>query len=205
MTQFRKLAAAVLAAGVLLTACSGGGSERPAIGNPLPTTPPPSTSAPVAPVTAAPPTTTPPSTGGALPRCTTAELQGAIVGTDGAAGSVYQTLALTNVGDRACELTGFPGVSYVTGDSGEQVGPAAAMEGDRGGPVRLAPDASAVATVRAVQVGAYDPAVCRPTPTRGLRVYPPGDTASLFVPLEGTGCAGTPPGNQLTVTTLTSR
>jgi L-glyceraldehyde 3-phosphate reductase len=31
-------------------------------------------------------------------------------------------------------------------------------------------------------------------PVRGLRVYPPGDTAALFVPVEGTGCAGTPPG-----------
>ena len=56
-----------------------------------------------------------------------------------------------------------------------------------------------------VNVANYDAAVCRPTPVRGLRVYPPGDTASLFVAAEGTGCAGTPPGDQLSVQTLTAR
>jgi hypothetical protein len=56
-----------------------------------------------------------------------------------------------------------------------------------------------------VNVANYDAAVCRPTPVRGLRVYPPGDTAALFVPAEGTGCAGTPPGDQLSVQTLTAR
>ena len=49
-----------------------------------------------------------------------------------------------------------------------------------------------------------DATACLPTPVRGLRVYPPGDTASLFVPTAGTGCAGTPPGPQLTVRTVTA-
>jgi hypothetical protein len=35
-----------------------------------------------------------------------------------------------------------------------------------------------------------------------LRIYPPGETAALFVPVEATGCAGTPPGSQLTVGTI---
>ena len=29
------------------------------------------------------------------------------------------------------------------------------------------------------------------------------DTAALFVPVEGTGCSTTPPGNQLSVQTIT--
>jgi hypothetical protein len=49
----------------------------------------------------------------------------------------------------------------------------------------------------------YDPADCAPVPVRGLRVYPPGDTASLFVPLEGTACSAKPPGNQLSIQTIT--
>jgi hypothetical protein len=110
---------------------------------------------------------------------------------------VYRPLLLTNTGDRSCELTGFPGVSYVTGDSGEQVGPAAAMNGERGGRVPLAVGQAATAQLRMVDVGNFDVEVCRPTPVRGLRIYPPGDTASLFVPLETTGCAGTPPGDQI--------
>ena len=50
-----------------------------------------------------------------------------------------------------------------------------------------------MALVQFVRVANFDAAVCKPTPVRGLRVYPPGDTASLFVPAAGTGCAGTPP------------
>ena len=53
-----------------------------------------------------------------------------------------------------------------------------------------------------VNVANFDAAVCNPTPVRGLRVYPPGDTTSLYVERAGTGCAGTPPGNQLSVQTL---
>ena len=163
---------------------------------PEPTSPPgTSTTAPAGPARPA----------GNPERCTTAELSGSLSPGEGAAGSVYRTLLLTNTGGRACELTGFPGVSYVTGDGGQQVGPAAAMSGERGGPVRLAAGASAGAELKLVNVANYDAAVCRPTPVRGLRVYPPGDTAALFVPVEGTGCAGTPPGDQLSVQTLTAR
>ena len=146
-----------------------------------------------------------PTSAGSTPNCATAELSGSLGPGEGAAGSVFRTLLLTNTGGRACELTGFPGVSYVAGDGGQQVGPAAAMSGQRGGPVRLAAGASAGAELKLVNVANYDAAVCRPTPVRGLRVYPPGDTASLFVPAEGTGCAGTPPGDQLSVQTLTAR
>jgi hypothetical protein len=103
-----------------------------------------------------------------------------------------------------CELRGFPGVSYVTGDDGHQVGPAAEMSGDRGGEIDIAPGRTAIAPLRLVNVQNFDAAVCRPTPVRGLRVYPPGDTASLFVPMEGTGCAATPPDPQLSVQTMQS-
>jgi hypothetical protein len=37
---------------------------------------------------------------------------------------------------------------------------------------------------------------------RGIRVYPPHEYDSMFVPAPGTGCAATPPGNQLTVQTI---
>jgi hypothetical protein len=143
------------------------------------------------------------ATGGAgLPRCTTAELSGGLGPAEGAAGSTYRDLIFTNTGSRTCELRGFPGVSYVAGDDGLQVGPSAEMTGERGGEVRILPGGTAAATLRLVNVQNYDEAVCRPTPVRGLRVYPPGDTAALFVPMDGTGCAGTPPGPQLSVETM---
>ena len=87
----------------------------------------------------------------------------------------------------------FPGVSYVAGDDGHQVGPAAAMSGQRGGEVVLKPGAAAAAQLQMVNVANFDAAVCNPTPVRGLRVYPPGDTTSLYVERAGTGCASTPP------------
>jgi hypothetical protein len=70
--------------------------------------------------------------------------------------------------------------------------------------VVLRPGGKAQALVQFVQVANFDAAVCQPTPVRGLRVYPPGDTASLFVAADGTGCAGTLPGPQLSVRTVTA-
>jgi hypothetical protein len=95
-------------------------------------------------------------------------------------------------------------VSYVAGADGHQVGPAAQETGERAGEVVLRPGGKAQALVQFVQVANFDAAVCQPTPVRGLRVYPPGDTASLFVAADGTGCAGTPPGPQLSVRTVTA-
>ena len=49
----------------------------------------------------------------------------------------------------------------------------------------------------------FDPVVCQPQPAQGLRVYPPQETASLFIDLPTTGCAGNQiPGDQLTVKTI---
>lgn len=143
-------------------------------------------------------------TGTGTPRCTAAELSATLGQGDAAAGSVTRPLVFTNTGSHACELRGFPGVSYVAGDDGHQVGPAAQETGERAADVVLRPGGQAVALVQFVQVANFDATVCLPTPVRGLRVYPPGDTASLVVPAAGTGCAGTPPGPQLTVRTVTA-
>jgi len=141
---------------------------------------------------------------GGTPRCTTGGLSAALGEGDAAAGSVTRPLLFTNTGAAPCELRGFPGVSYVAGADGHQVGPAAVETGERAGEVVLRPGGKAQALVQFVQVANFDAAVCQPTPVRGLRVYPPGDTASLFVAADGTGCAGTPPGPQLSVRTVTA-
>lgn len=38
------------------------------------------------------------------------------------------------------------------------------------------------ATLRVLQYQVYEPAECRAVPVRGVRIYPPGQTASVFVP-----------------------
>jgi hypothetical protein len=202
MRSIRTLAALAVAAGVLAGACAGPSEEQqpatpPATTTATTTTPP----APASAATSAAPAGEPGSD--ALPRCATGELSASLGEGGAAAGSVYRQLVFTNTGARACELRGFPGVSYVTGDDGHQVGPAAEMAGERGGQVPIAPGGTARAQLRLVNVQNYDPAACSPTPVRGLRVYPPGDTAALYVPMEGTGCAATPPGAQLSVQTIT--
>lgn len=54
-----------------------------------------------------------------------------------------------------------------------------------------------------MNIGVYDPETCGPTPVRGLRVYPPHERRSEFVPFETTGCSLDMPGNhQLTVRTV---
>ncbi|MCT2586666.1 DUF4232 domain-containing protein [Actinophytocola sp. S1-96] len=140
----------------------------------------------------------------ASPReCQTSELKLSLGSGQGAAGTVYRPLRFTNVGDRTCVIQGFPGVSYVTGDDGRQVGPAAYRVGTKGPAISLAPGATVHAPVGFTQVGNYDPAECRPTHVRGLRVYPPHEYDSMFLPAPGTGCAGDPPGHQLVVKTVT--
>lgn len=136
-------------------------------------------------------------------RCRSRDLALALGRGSATAGTYYRPLRFTNEGNAPCVLQGFPGVSYVAGEDGDQVGPAAERQGDKGGPVRLAPGGVAHAVVGFVQVRNYDPAACRPTAVRGLRVYPPGETNAMYVEAPGTGCASDDiPGNQLTVRTV---
>ncbi|HEV7934546.1 MAG TPA: DUF4232 domain-containing protein [Actinomadura sp.] len=130
--------------------------------------------------------TAPASSGG---RCTASDLRLSLGGGDAAAGTSYRTLVFTNVSGHSCTVQGFPGVSYVTGDNGAQVGAPAARTGSGGTTIRLANGQTASSSVGFVNVGNYDEAECRPADTRGIRVYPPGETRSKFVALQGKGCA----------------
>ncbi len=57
----------------------------------------------------------------------------------------------------------------------------------------LAPGASAHAQLSIATAANYDAAVCRPKTADGLRVYPPDQTLSLFIPTTAyTACQGTP-------------
>jgi hypothetical protein len=210
MTMLRtRITTGVLISGLalLLAACGNDGvgnsasSDVPSITGS--TTSPPSTT------TQPPATTTPPQQQQQPPaasaddgECKVADLSISLGGGDAAAGTSYRALVFTNKGTRTCTIQGFPGVSFVAGDDGHQVGPAADRVGEKGPAIPLAPGASAFADVGFVQIQNYDPAVCQPTEVRGLRIYPPHDYDSAFVPNPGMGCAGTPPGNQLTVATV---
>jgi hypothetical protein len=139
---------------------------------------------------------------GGTPECKPANLKLSLGPSDGAAGHIYQALRFTNSSSQNCVIVGFPGVSYVTGSNGAQVGSPADRDGAIGSEIILKPGQVASALVTLTDVGVFDPAVCKPTPTLGLRVYPPDSTASMFVAQNGTGCAGTAPSSQLRVQTI---
>lgn len=102
-----------------------------------------------------------------------------------AAGSRYYYLTFTNASSGTCSIQAFPGVSYVAGDNGHQVGQAAIRDGAAGPPVTLQAGQSAAAQLQEVVVANFPASLCGPAPVRGLRVYPPDETHSVYVPQAG--------------------
>lgn len=133
-------------------------------------------------------TTTPP----APTACATSQLQASLGGGTGAGMSHLHTgMQLRNVSKSTCILYGYPGVSWVAGSQGHQVGPAASRSQTPGpGLVTLTPGGLASAALDIIEGdGGLPTSECRPVPVRGLRVYPPGQRDALFVPAtyEGVG------------------
>ncbi|MER7810002.1 DUF4232 domain-containing protein [Streptomyces sp900116325] len=116
------------------------------------------------------------------PMCATSQLTGSLGAGDAGAGNLYRYLVLTNHSSTTCHLTGFPGVSLLDA-SGRQIGPAATREHTSYEPVTLKPGGSASDTVHTVN----HQGICLPTSTR-VRVYPPGNTASLVLVGAITNC-----------------
>lgn len=122
-------------------------------------------------------------------QCTTSELNISTGTQQGAAGSVLIDLNFTNAGSTDCTLHGFPGVSFVGMDNGTQIGAPAVREGDAFPAVTLGPGENTIAAVKISRAENYDSDACSLQPVDGLRVYPPGETASAYLPLEGfNGC-----------------
>ncbi len=191
---------------LVAAACTSGIAGAPSAGD-RPTAPtisasPTATSHPSATATGPPTVTTikPPLVTPA--ECTVRDLDVSLGAGEGTAGTMYRALVFTNTGNRSCTVQGFPGVSFVTGDDGPQVGEAAMRVNEKGPPVTLKPGETANSAVGFVNIGNFDTATCQPTAVRGLRVYPPHERSSKFVPFETTGCAGDLPGSQLTVRTV---
>ncbi|HKN98297.1 MAG TPA: DUF4232 domain-containing protein [Pseudonocardiaceae bacterium] len=139
-----------------------------------------------------------------LPECKANTLSLAFGPGDAGMNQQERVLRFTNRGRATCAIVGFPGVSYVTGDDGRQVGQAAVRTGRIGAQVDLAPGASAYTIVHSVDPGVFDPAQCKPVAVRGLRVYAPDDTAAMFIPLPSgaQGCTGPTTDAQLSVVTV---
>src|SRR4051794_22484523 len=188
----------------VLAGCSAGGGTTTA---PTPTpagSAPDATSSIGAPATSATPsrrTPTAPASestddsgqgGGGTPRCLTRDLKVSVASDPGggAAGSTYESLIFTNAAGHACTLFGYPGVSFVAGDRGAQVNNGFTRDAAAGRPtVRLLPGKRAHATIRIVNWQNLPDDVCKPVPVRGLRVYPPDESAAVFVSRPQKACS----------------
>jgi hypothetical protein len=144
-----------------------------------------STSATAAAGTAA--TSTPAAPAGTA-GCLASGLQAQLGASQGAAGTIYQVIVLTNTSSSSCTLYGYPGVSFVNGQGGSQVGaPATKNPAVKAAQLTLAPGGKANALLAVHDAGAYPD--CRPTSVDWLRIYPPGDFGSLYVQYKAQACA----------------
>lgn len=180
----RVAAVVVLASCALLTAC---GTTGPAATPTKTVTVRPSTAA------SSPPSPPAASAAAAGPAgCLASALQATLGIAQGAAGTLYQVVVLTNTSNSTCTLFGYPGVSFVSGVGGQQVGAAASRNpAEASTLVTLAPGGQANTLIALHDAGAYPPSECQPTSVDWLRIYPPGDYGSIDVQYQAQTCAST--------------
>jgi hypothetical protein len=131
-----------------------------------------------------------PSTG--TTGCATGNLKAAVVTGEGgaAAGSTYYPVNLTNTGSSSCSLFGYPGVSWVSGPSGSQIGqPATRNPVIAPSTVVLAPGQTAHVTIQVVDAGNYGKSTCQPVTAHWLKIYPPGQFTALYVKFSAQTCS----------------
>ncbi len=188
---------------LVTSACSGGGSSSagtptsPSESGPTtsiaPSTGGTSTSSgtgsPTSPTSSSPSGT--PTTGAPTPApCRTSDLAVVLRGSQAAAGSTFSHLVLTNTTGHSCVTGGFAGVSYVGGGNGTQIGaPARRVSAGQSHPLVLQPGGRALATLQQANAANYPSGRCQPTHADGLRVYPPNQTAAVFLRQPTLACA----------------
>jgi hypothetical protein len=184
---------AAAAAALLFSGCVSGNTPSPTPSGPGSATassPSSDSAAPSSTEASAPTSTSSPAPVPAgTARCNATNLTAATDSTGGgAAGNVSMKLILTNKGAGPCLLTGFAGVSLTAGPTGDPIGAAATPDYSSPVPeVLLAPGQAGTATLQYSQAGNYPD--CSRTAAAGFRIYPPEDTASLFVVQPRDACA----------------
>jgi hypothetical protein len=128
-----------------------------------------------------------PATISGVARCTSGDLALNVGSQNGAAGTLYSSLVLTNKSSQECALVGYPGVSLVD-MNGKQIGQPASRDTSKpANPVIIEPGKTANATIGTHDPGAYGPGACSGL-SQSVKVYPPGDTQALSATFEETYC-----------------
>lgn len=198
----RLIVAAALAGSAALVASCGSSGSKAASPAATATGTSPASARASAPAGSPSPTSAPAPSG--PPPCATSALRVSVAASQGAAaGSSYYPIVFTNVSGAACTLYGYPGVSFVTGVGGSQIGmPATENPARPRQLITLAPGRAGHAELQVVNAENYPPANCGPVTAHWLKVYPPNQTAPLYAGLTAQAC--TKPRTILTVQTVQS-
>jgi hypothetical protein len=120
-----------------------------------------------------------------------------------AAGSTYVPIDFTNTSASSCTLFGYPGVSFVSGPTGSQLGkPAIRNTGATATTVTLAPGGVAHATLQVAEAGNYSASDCTPVTAHWLRIFPPNQLTAIYAHYTVQACSAKLPhqlGSQLAV------
>ncbi len=180
------LAAGALIGAATLAGCASSGSSQPAAAGSA-TAATASPSAPAA--SSSSPAVVAPSSSAGSAACATSALQVKLGASDGYAGGVYQTIDFTNTSGSSCTLTGYPGVSLVTGPSHQPLGLAAKRTTSTPATtVTLAPGATANAQLQIVDALNFPSPTCSPAKATDLKVYPPDQFTAVYLPDTSYGC-----------------
>ena len=107
----------------------------------------------------------------------------------GTAGSVFYRIEMTNLSGHSCTVSGYPKVNAVN-LQGKRIGaPATHEPGKKAHTVKLAPGATAAATLRIVDALNFPKNQCKPTLAAGLRISVPGGSGHKIAPLAFETCA----------------
>jgi hypothetical protein len=132
---------------------------------------------------------TSPANPGAQP-CSSRYLRADPGTSQGAAGSIYLSIKFVNLNNQPCTLYGYPGVSLAAGTPVTQVGAAAdRVSGSAKTVVLIQPQGVASALLRITQALNYPTANCGPVSTDWIQIFPPGQTAPLYLSYKSTGCS----------------
>ena len=226
-TPLAAVVAVTVIAGASLAACGSAGPPDPAQpagtvtvtasdGNvaspPAPSRSPVPSPSPAAPTSSASPVATvvpalpaapaPPAKPGSVgpAGCLTSALRATLGAAQGTAGSAYQVIVLANISGKTCALYGYPGVSFVSGVGGSQIGKDAARDRTTAPKVvTLAPGHRGSFALRVVDAAALPAANCDPVTANWLKIFPPENTTALYVGYTAHACASK------TATILTTR
>jgi hypothetical protein len=136
-------------------------------------------------------TSEPSSTPRPLRTCAPEVLDVVLGSTDSGAGSIDQTVVVTNRGPRTCTISGAPTARLISAAE-DQLGAAATGSGASGPVVRLAPGGAATTVVRIVHVGEDGgPLGTRCTPQPAVALAIDSDVYARYDRLDGDfrGCA----------------